>query len=417
MTRSRLLFFVLLLGLLAACQPAPSQPQALPTLIDLNVIATQDAATAAAAAPPAPAATATRRVPDLPPTWTPSPAPTEAPTTETVLVGSPTPPSGDGTIYFIFNGDSIAALKADGSAEKLILVGGKPAQLTLSPDEKFLAYSAQGAGSAREVFITTLDGTYVQQVSCLGYARILFPTWSADSQTLAFGASQTPDGPIEIYRAGIIGSGQCPTGNNQQRLTATTLNRITGMTWNATGDKLFFSGDSVYGIDVATAQITPPLTLPTGFGPDYSPVYDPAENMLYFLKSFRDNQSGKLGGLLSQVDVSNLDETPLREMRGTQVVAIELRLTRDGQYLLLGGSDSFAVQDMRLNTSRTIVQETRFAPGAVFDPSGGWLAYINSGRTTPEVAQIYIVRRTGEDKRQISFHQEGTISDLNWGSS
>ena len=415
MKPTRLLLLALLL-VLAACQPRSNTPDVLPTLIDLNVIGTQDAATAAAVAATATAAIPpTSSVPTLPPTWTPSPVPTDPPTNEPVI-GTPTPPSGAGTIYFIFNGDSIAALKADGSDEKLILVGGQPAQMTLSPDGKFLAYSAVAAGSAREVFITTLDGSYVQQVSCLGYARILFPTWSPDSQTLAFGASQTAAGTVEIYRAGVIGSGQCPAGNNQQKLADSGQNRITGLAWDNSGAHLFFSSGSIYGIDATTATLTPPLTMPTGFGPDYSLVYAPSDSFLFYLKSFRDNNTGKTGGLLSQVDTSRLAELPLTEQRGTQIVADDLHFTHDGRYLLLVSANGFGVQDMRLNTSRSLVQDTRFAPGAVFDASGDWITFINAGRGTPDIAQIYIIQRTGDNGRQISFHQEGTISDLNWGA-
>ena len=134
-------WFLVLVAITAACQS--QQPEALPTQIDLNVISTDDAATAAAEATIA----ATSRAPALPPTWTPSPSFTPLPSQPPD--STPTPVVGQGTIYYIFNGDSIAALKADGSSEALILVGGAPADLTLSPDGQFLAYTAQGSGSAR----------------------------------------------------------------------------------------------------------------------------------------------------------------------------------------------------------------------------------------------------------------------------
>src|SRR5690606_15909282 len=85
-----------------------------------------------------------------------------------------------GTIYYIFNNGSIAALAGDGSREELIAIGGPFSDLLASPDGQFLLYIAPGAGSSREVFIINRDGTYVQQVSCTGLGYVIHPTWSPD---------------------------------------------------------------------------------------------------------------------------------------------------------------------------------------------------------------------------------------------
>ena len=134
----------LLTFLLVACSPSA---EALPTAIDLNAISTNDAATRLAQTEVAINSTATREAQatlnapaTLPPTWTAAPLSTEPSAQDT-----PVPPSlasATGTIYFIFNGDSIAMLNADGSHEELILAGNAPADLILSPDEQWLACTA-----------------------------------------------------------------------------------------------------------------------------------------------------------------------------------------------------------------------------------------------------------------------------------
>jgi len=402
-------WFLVLVAITAACQS--QQPEALPTQIDLNAISTDNAATAAAEATIA----ATSRAPALPPTWTPSPSFTPPPTD--LPDSTPTPVVGQGTIYYIFNGDSIAALKADGSSEALILVGGAPADLTLSPDGQFLAYTAQGSGSAREVFITNLDGTYVQRVSCLGFARVLVPAWSPDSQTLAFAASQTLDGPIGLYTAGIVGSGQCPTGNNQQLLAQTDRLTAIDMTWNDSGTRIFFSDGTIHLFDLPSATLTLELTVASGYGPDFALSYRPGTDGLYFLRTDFDEAANLKGGTVYQISTSNLDNLPLRALRTTRYFARQMLWDRSGRYLLVSTDEDVHVQDSQVNTALQIVFGSQFAPQAVFSPDGSLVAYIDGGRTDRTVQQIYTLSRDGDNRNQISNHGEGTITDLNWGAS
>ena len=143
----------------AACQPQAAS-QVLPTVMGAD--------SPIAAAPTATVPLPTNQAPTLPATWTPSPEPTLIPSD----TPSPTPEAkteGSGHLFYIFNGDSVVRLAADGTSEELILVGNAPADLELSPDGTLLAYTAQGSGSAREVYVSNLDGTYTQQVSCLGF--------------------------------------------------------------------------------------------------------------------------------------------------------------------------------------------------------------------------------------------------------
>lgn len=407
--------------ILAAC--APTEPAVIPTLLDLNAIATNDAAaaqrraTSDAATAQSVSATltvdaATRR-PPLPATWTPVPTATAQPTP--TPRPSATPVTAPGTLYFIFNGDSIAALSADGAAEKLILVGGAPDDLALSPDGQLLAYTAQGSGSAREVFVASLDGVYVQRVSCLGYARVLSPAWSADSQSLAFAASQTPDGPLGLYAATVAGSGSCPAANNQRLLAQTDLNTVESIIWSAAGDALFFSSSSIYGYDLRRGLLYPPLTLPTGFGPDISPAIRPGTTRLYYLKHEFDRATRAQAGVVHYAAVDDISAPPLREIRSTPFFARQIRWSSDGRFLLASTDQGIFVQDAATNTAIQVHGNGNFFPQAVFSPDANWVAYVDGGRALLTIPQVFVVMRDGAARQQLTNHQEGTITHLNWG--
>ena len=150
-----MLVIVILLAL-AACQEEDGEALVVPTQFDLAMAQTSDAATAiyeATLYAPTPVPTSVR--PTLPPTYTLVSTPTEM--TPTVLPET-APESDDtsGSIYFVYNNDSIIAVSGDGlRAEFIYTVGmGIPIEhLTPSPDGEFLAFVAPGSGSAREVWI------------------------------------------------------------------------------------------------------------------------------------------------------------------------------------------------------------------------------------------------------------------------
>ncbi len=413
-------FLLLVFGLLAACQP---KSDVLPTVMDLNAISTNNAATAAVIGSTATADAVTQtavaiahRPTALPPTWTPAPQPTQPPVATVGPLPTATPIGAKGTIYYIFNGDSIAALKADGSSEQLILVGGAPAELTLSPDGKFLAYVGKGNGSARELFITSLDGTYVQQVSCLGFARVTAPAWSPDSQTLAFLSSQTLNGPLGLYTAGIVGSGQCPSGNNQHLLTQTSLNDGSGMTWSSDGKQVFFASKAIYGFDIADNTFYPPVTNPTGYGPDQSPVYRPGSDELYYLRSYFDSSTQKLGGTLYYFSTTGLKDFPVTPLPSTAFGALQIRWSADGRYIVASSDQGIYVQDIQVGTANPIVTGSNFFPQAIFNPDATWVAYVNGNPASLTTQEIFIVTADGQTTRQLTTHKDGTIADLNWSA-
>jgi dipeptidyl aminopeptidase/acylaminoacyl peptidase len=400
--------WMMVLFLLAACQSS-SEPEVVPTLIDLNAIATNDAATAIAAAATADA----NRPPTLPPTWTPTPE-ADVQTGATPPPATPPGSAGSGMIFYVFNGDSIVRLLPDGSFEELIRVGGAPSDLSVSPDGSLLAYVAQGSGSAREVFVSSPDGSYTQQVSCLGFSRVVDPTWSFDGQTLAFAASQTPDGVLGIYVADFAGSGQCPTGNNQRQIVQLEENRLYGLAWNPAKNVLFFSAGAISAVNLADGSLYPGLIPATGFGPNLSPAHHPTADRLLYLKAQRDSRTGQIGGAVYEINTAALDRP--QEIRGIQVFARSLRWSSRGSYLLLATERDVWLQDERTGSSLAVVEGSNFYPQPAISPDETFIAYVDGGQAGRTVPQVYIVGRDGRNPTQITTHQEGSITDLMWAA-
>jgi len=412
--------------LLAACSPAASE--VLPTAIDLNAISTNDASTRLAQTAVAVDATSTRAAfstlnapATLPPTWTPAPQATNPPSQATPI--PPTAVAGTGTLYYVFNGDSIAMLTAADKHEELIVTGGAPADLVLSPDNQWLAFTRQTSETVREVFVMSLKTDGVppdqqlksQQVSCLGYATIILPTWTADSRILAFAASQTANGPLGIYTVDV--SGQCPVGNHQRGLVQTQFKSLSGMTWNINNTQIYFGSGSIYGVDAATGILYPALTQPTGYGPDSYPVYRPDSTTLYYLKTDRDAETTVVGGALAQVDTSQQFTTfPLQELRGTKLIAQQFQFSQDGRYLISSGAQEAFIQDMDTGSAAPIVQNAKFPPQAVLSPDAETVAYVDTGAGPTPIQQIWVVNRRGTDRKQLTNHIEGTISNMNWAA-
>ena len=406
--------------LLAACNQSS---QVVPTVIDLNVIATTDASTRAAETAVALNATATRDAlstqnapPTLPPTWTPEPVATEPPVQPTQPL--PTVSVGSGTIYYIFNGDSIALLNPADKHEELILVGGAPADLVLSPDEQSLAFTRQVSDNVREVFVMPLaagDQQYTpRQLSCLGFARTLLPTWSADNLFITFAASENTNDPLGVYTADS--KGQCPVGNHQRGLVQTQFKAMTGMVWSSDNKQIYFASGAVYAVDSVSGTLYPPVTQPTGYGPDSSPALRPNSTSLYYLKTERDEQTTLIGGVLAQVDTTQFGTFPLQELRSTLLLSDRFQFSRDGELLIATGSQDALVQNMDVGSAVVVVKNAKFPPQAIFSSDAETIAYVDAGAGPNLIQQIWVVNRRGTDRQQLTTHKEGTISNMNWAA-
>jgi hypothetical protein len=390
---------LMLLALLAGCQGAADDAP-LPTLVDLDTMATESAATAFAIASPT--------FTPLPSTWTPSPLPTETPT-DPALLPTPTPEGFRtlGTLYYIFNNDAIVELAADGSFEDLLPIphiGQGVSDLAAAPDGQRLAYVAPAGENIREIYLTNRKGTNTAQLSRLGYARVFNLIWQPDGGALAFLAAQTADAPLAIYLINADGTGQRAAG-------PVVSDRLRDLVWNAAGDRLLYSDEAIYALNPVTGVVSPPLTAATGFGPDYGLAHSPSAPRLHYLKSQRDLDTGRSGGVPAIIDTISVD-TPANELRGARVFYDLLRFSPDGAYLLLVDGGTVTVQSLALGSSSTILRDVQTAPQPVFSPDTELIAYVDLDASG--VQQIFTIPRAGGAPTQITFHQDGTISALNW---
>ena len=396
MTRS---WIWILVVLLVACQTT-TEPAVLPTVADLNEINTEQAATAFAIATP------TRR--PLPPTFTPSPMFT-ATATDPAQVPTVTPEGfrTSGTLFYVFNGDAIVELAADGSFEDLLPIphiGQDISGLSVSPNDTYLAYVAPGAGSAREVYVTDRQGSNTLQVSRLGFGVVQRPVWNSDGSALAFIAAQAPGTPMGIYAVNVDGSGQRPV----VELPSTALQ---GLAWSADGRWLFFANREIYAADAVTGTLTEALTTFNGFGPDFAPIHHPVDPQLYYLKTEQDFETGVRGGILSFIDTNQLPQPPA-ERPGAKLYVNDLEYSGDGTLLLAAGDLGIWVQLQQMQTATKIVDDIMTAPHPTFSPDAEQVAYVNlDGLGVP---QVFLVDRRGGDPVQLTFHQDGAITDLAW---
>ena len=399
-----------LLVVLAACQ---QDNRVLPTQVDINVLSDQMTSTAM------PSPTTIRTGPTLPPTFTPTPepSPTFVEPTE-IPTETPIGYSADGTIYYIYNNDAIMALSADGSHEEIVVTFGidQPiSDLTLSPDGELLAYVAPGNGAAREIYIASLDGTYTQQVTCLGFQDLRELAWSPDNEWLAFYGSQVPGGPYDIYRASWIGANNCPAGNGQSRVANPGAAQVGDVIYSADGNTIYFSNQETYGVDLSTFEVWDAITLTRGAGPDFGYAISPFETFLMaYLRSssLRNDTDGEL--LVIAVDVLNPRALVVFEQVATTQ---KLQWSKDGKFLLTSTPSSIFILDWAERLSESIVTNTTLPPLAVYSPDDSKIAYIDADPNNPALPQIYTVDLDGFDPQQVTFHEEGSISDLIWVES
>ncbi len=387
-------YALLILLALAACQPTNSELVVLPTLAEL------DTAVPVTAVPP------TRR--PLPPTYTPAPTHTMMPTESALGTPAPEGIRAEGTIYYIFDGDAIVELVADGSFEDLLPnphIGQQISDLSLSPDGQWLAYIAPGAGSAREIYITDRRGTTDRPITSLGFAALGHPVWRPDSQSLAFVAAQAPGAPEGLYHASIDNAGQTVL----LQLPSTDLGDLA---WNEDGSVLFFSNKTIFGFDMASQQVSNPLTAFGGYGPDFSLIHSPTEPLLNYLKPGVDDRTGQHGGIVYFIDTNDLENVV--ERPGAALYVNYLASSPSGDYLLIAGDEGVWVQAQAMQTATKILQDLPIPPRPVFSPTEEEIAY--NSLDAQGIQQIFVIDRLGSEFTQITHHQEGTVSDLVWAA-
>lgn len=416
--RSLVVLFVLLA--LAACQSnsADDPSLELPTRFD----ASEAEATAPAemaegtVAEPVIDVTATPLEsggPTLPPSFTPTDQPTP---TADLPTATPLPAGSDGTLLFVYNNDSIISINPDGTQQTLIITFGVEQQINdmaLSPNGELIAFVAPGSGSAREIWISNLDGTYLQQVTCLGLPSLRKPTWHPDGERIAFFGSQGVGSSEDVYIASWVGSNTCPEGNGQRLLVNADSALMGDLTFNAQGNLLFFSNDTLFVYDLVSEAVTGPLTQTAGLGPDFELGLSPTDPpLLTYIRDTVISQTSVQGGDLVALDITD---------PANPVVVFEELATNssydwrnDGQFVVLSSPESVFILDTQTRIAEALLIGGTMPPIAVFSPDGTRVAFVNGGSADPNVAQLFIAEVQRREPVQITQIEEGMITELLW---
>lgn len=387
---------------LSACIP---QDADLPTLADIDVIAN---ATALQLTQDAPTPTDTPVRLELPPTFTPTP--TDVPTATPLPSPTPRPTGGaTGTIYYTYNGDSVAVATLDGLTNDILITLGVNVpitHLTLAPDGQSFAYVAPD-GDAREVFVSNLSATNIQRVTCLNYRHIEDITWTPDSQSLTVLASPNQGDPRNIYLANVRGNVTCPAGNQQRRIVEVNTPRAQGLTWHPADQRLFFStGDFIAVHDMPTGVTTPY----TRGVQDFSPVHSPTTDRLAYLATLPDNR-GRMGGALVIIeDTTFIPDTP-RTSRATPYNANRLTWSPDGSLLLVMTPNRLIL--IGASVLRDIEGIPLDNPNATFSPDSRYIAF-SARDATNDAEQIFIHDIRTQRSTALTDHPIGEVGAILW---
>ena len=413
MIKKLILIWILSVSILTACQSSNEDDIVLPTRV--QQAATQSSVDVSVS--DTPQATNTYAGPTLPPSQTPEP------TLTSMIVNdahpTPTQEIDVGTIYYIYNGNSLIAIAGDGSSQEYLGPFDPPlpiSDLTASPDGSLLAFIAPGSGSAKEVWISNRNTTYVQPVTCLGLPYIRNLAWSPDGTTIAFLAGQSEDSPLDVYSASWIGSGECPTGNNQQLVFAAQDKIIGSLAYHPDGDVLFYGDGSegINGFDLETESIKlSNLTQTSGYGPDFALTFNPQKPAyLSYLQSISSTALGKAEGYLNVINIVRNDL-----VYSQQIPVESLQWSSDGELLLISERNRIYTYNLETGGTDDVTFDLqRFSPRAIFSPDSTSVAYIDGGQDNAQVQQIYIINTDGRNPRQITFNANGTIDDFVWVS-
>ena len=422
---SNLKYGVLLLislTIFTGCQQ--EQDTALPTLVDLDatnqaVDATNEALaiglTETALAP-----TATSLRPTLPPEYTATPdvLPSETPIPTLDPNISPTPQGyrKDGTIYYNYNGDTIARVFPDGTGNEIILTFGvdQPiTDITASPNGELIAFVAPAGGSAREVWVTNRDGSYLQQVSCLGYGEVRSPSFAPDSNRIAFFAAPLATTNMALYVADFVGSNDCPTGNNQRVLFPVSTTLTGDIAWNASQDLVYYNAGGTYIYDFAS-QSSYIVSLETGFGSDFGATFDLDSNQFMYMRLDRDLTTGEQGGAI--VVINDADDFRAEyEINPLNVVGLaqDIAFGKDNESIIYATKNGIYVYELQ-TTTRFTLRDGLTNPFFEFAPNQQAFVYTDVDPDSG-VVQLFIGDQFDPRKKtQITFNPEGDIIDVLW---
>jgi hypothetical protein len=404
----RLLVVLVSLALcLIACSPA-SDTAPLPTLASNNL----SIGTSVADVPTQVVSTLVR--PTLPPTFTPTAIP---PTSTPLPTNTPNAQNAPmvlaGTIYYIYNGDSIIALSPDGITNTLVMTFGvdKPiTDLSASADGTLLTFVAPGNGLAREVYIMNRDGSYLQQISCLDFQDVRQPIFTPDGSAMVWFAAPEVGASGNIYRATVDGSNACPSQNQQALFVRTENAQFNGMTWNRQGDTLFYvTTGNLLQFDPVTQASTVAFGQ-SGITPNQNPTHNPVGDELIVL--YATSQREGVANTIAQLLINTVKgQVPSAVDMDLMEGIIGVEWSMDGAYLAVTTSDTVYLRHS--DTGKIDIIATDVSnPIAIISPDNLAIAYVRVDRRGTPQWHIYL--RESETDTRITSNVEGAISDALW---
>lgn len=410
----RLLLAMVLVVVVAGCAPTE---EALPTLAGVAPTPTPE--------PPTPIATATRSLQAvLPPTFTPTPTATETPTptpSETAT-GAPAGARPDGTIYYIYNDDAIIAQSGDGNASDLIMtfgVGVRISDLQANADGTLLTFVGKGNGSAREVYVMNRDGTYLQQISCLGMEDVRAPKWTPDGLSLTWYAAPDAQKGGSLYIASFAGSNACPTGNDQRILLPFNTLTFGDYVLNSAQDTVFYSvGGDLMAYDVASGLAVSAVNVRT-YPVQRTLLLHPNDGSLLFFRLATATQQGEINPqtfFLSDTyaEAERIEPSVPRAYlpSGLPSGVFSATFSPDGVFLAGATREVIFLRDSRNGSIQPLVSNLRTAPQLAFSPDSTRLAYIAPDRNG--ITQLLAVTLRTTQTRTLTRLTEGSITNPVW---
>ena len=125
-----------------------------------------------------------------------------AQTTDAYFLSQPCLTPDGQTVIFSFEGDLWKAGIKDGQATRITAMDGYERSAKVSPDGKWIAFTAAQYGSA-DIFLMPVNGGDIKQLSFYGGVDDI-SSWSWDSKSIYFTSNRM--GEISSYKVGINGS-------------------------------------------------------------------------------------------------------------------------------------------------------------------------------------------------------------------
>lgn len=388
-----LIALALLLLLVAACAPS----REVPTVMVLDAMTTEQVATATAAA-----LATFLAPPTLPPTWTPSPvlSPTPEALAETT---SPAATGPQERLVFVANG-AFWSVNVDGTGLAPLTGAVGARDLALSPDGRRVAFIAPGPGSALEVFVLNLGDATVRQVTSLGFADVVDPSWHPDGSQVIFAAGRYQGQEREVYTVR-------PDGQSLRQLTTLAMPGLSDPIFTPDGNGILFAAPGLMLMDLASGDRTT-LTVSSGSLNDSSPRFRPGSDQVVYIELSL-GEAGYPGGPLRYFDLNtfNPDAEPPTLV---DLYVQSFVFAASGQWLAFTSHDGVYLVDFDTMSSRQLTGTGGVLPRVAISPNSSRIAYLAGNTTGGGAPQLVISGRAGRDPRVVADVAAQEVGDLLW---